>query len=101
MSDTRILQEEIIEEFRLEVPKKVILAEPLGFMEFLQLEKNAKLILTDSGGVQELACGGALLGGHRGPAQPGIRTHETRGNEVAGEHGTGPPGEGARALRRK
>ena len=32
------------------------LTEPLGFLEFLQLEANAKLILTDSGGLQEEAC---------------------------------------------
>jgi UDP-N-acetylglucosamine 2-epimerase (non-hydrolysing) len=30
--------------------------EPLGFLEFLQLEVNARLALTDSGGVQEEAC---------------------------------------------
>ena len=30
--------------------------EPLGFLEFLQLEANAKLVLTDSGGVQEETC---------------------------------------------
>lgn len=30
--------------------------EPLGFLEFLQLEANAKLALTDSGGVQEETC---------------------------------------------
>ena len=45
-----------IKEFGLEVPKGIILTEPFGFLEFLQLEANAKLVLTDSGGVQEEAC---------------------------------------------
>ena len=45
-----------INDFRLEVPKGIGLIEPLGFLEFLQLEANAKLVLTDSGGVQEEAC---------------------------------------------
>ena len=29
---------------------------PVGFLEFLQLEANARLVLTDSGGVQEETC---------------------------------------------
>ncbi len=45
-----------IKEFGLEVPNGVELIEPLGFLEFLQLEANAKLVLTDSGGVQEETC---------------------------------------------
>jgi len=45
-----------INDFRLKLPKGVKLVEPKGFLEFLQLEANAKLVLTDSGGVQEEAC---------------------------------------------
>ena len=45
-----------IKEFGLKVSKGVELIEPLGFLEFLQLYANAKLVLTDSGGVQEETC---------------------------------------------
>jgi UDP-N-acetylglucosamine 2-epimerase (non-hydrolysing) len=37
-------------------PENIILIEPVSFLDFLQLESNARLILTDSGGVQEEAC---------------------------------------------
>jgi UDP-N-acetylglucosamine 2-epimerase (non-hydrolysing) len=37
-------------------PKTIILAEPMDYLNFLHLESNAKLVLTDSGGVQEEAC---------------------------------------------
>lgn len=30
--------------------------DPMGFLEFIQLEANARLVLTDSGGVQEETC---------------------------------------------
>jgi len=45
-----------LDEFGLEVANGIELIEPLGFLEFLQLEANAKLVLTDSGGVQEETC---------------------------------------------
>ena len=34
----------------------ITVIEPTGFFEFLHLESNARLILTDSGGVQEESC---------------------------------------------
>jgi UDP-N-acetylglucosamine 2-epimerase (non-hydrolysing) len=37
-------------------PDNLAVIEPLDFLGFLQLESKAKLILTDSGGVQEEAC---------------------------------------------
>jgi UDP-N-acetylglucosamine 2-epimerase (non-hydrolysing) len=45
----------MIEEFGFELDG-IQAIEPLGFLEFLQLEANARLALTDSGGVQEEAC---------------------------------------------
>jgi UDP-N-acetylglucosamine 2-epimerase (non-hydrolysing) len=45
-----------MKEFRFDVPEGTMLIEPLGYLEFLQLEANARLALTDSGGVQEEAC---------------------------------------------
>ena len=36
--------------------KNLTVIEPVGFFSFLQLESKAKLVITDSGGVQEEAC---------------------------------------------
>lgn len=44
-----------MKEFGLQ-PDEVRLVEPVDFLSFLQLENNAKLVLTDSGGVQEETC---------------------------------------------
>jgi len=41
--------------FNLEMPKNVKLIEPVGYFESLQLIKNSKIIITDSGGIQEEA----------------------------------------------
>ena len=48
--------EKMIKKFKLKIPRGVKLIEPVGFLDFLQLEVNAKLVLTDSGGVQEETC---------------------------------------------
>ena len=39
--------------FGLTLPDSIITTEPLPYMEFLNLFKDAKLVLTDSGGIQE------------------------------------------------
>jgi len=44
-----------IKEFGLEVPG-VQLVEPMDFLGFLELEQHARVVLTDSGGVQEESC---------------------------------------------
>lgn len=40
-------------EFGLAVSSRVFLLEPLGYREFLRIWKDAKVVLTDSGGLQE------------------------------------------------
>ena len=41
--------------YGITLPPNVITTEPAGYMEFLYLLKNCKLVMTDSGGVQEEA----------------------------------------------
>jgi len=48
-----------LKEFNIKVPDYLQLIPPIGYLDFIQLQKNARLILTDSGGIQEEAC---LLG---------------------------------------
>jgi UDP-N-acetylglucosamine 2-epimerase (non-hydrolysing) len=45
-----------MQEFNLTPPKGLILVEPLDYLAFLRLERQSRLIMTDSGGVQEEAC---------------------------------------------
>jgi len=45
-----------LQKYNLTLPKNVIETGPLGFFDFLNLEQNSKLIVTDSGGLQEEAC---------------------------------------------
>ncbi len=45
-----------IKKFQLKISDLIRVMDPLGYLEFLQLEANAKLIITDSGGLQEEAC---------------------------------------------
>jgi len=41
---------------RLHIPKQVTVIDPVGYLDFVQLLNNARLVLTDSGGVQEESC---------------------------------------------
>lgn len=44
------------EEFGLNISSGIELIKPVGFIDFLTLEVNAAVVLTDSGGVQEESC---------------------------------------------
>lgn len=43
----------MLKKFDIKLDKKIKIIKPLGFYDFIQLEKNSLLILTDSGTVQE------------------------------------------------
>jgi UDP-N-acetylglucosamine 2-epimerase (non-hydrolysing) len=45
----------MVESFRFELDG-IKAIDPIGFLEFLQLEANSRLVLTDSGGIQEETC---------------------------------------------
>lgn len=45
-----------IKEFNIKIPEDILIIDPVGFLEFIYLERNARLIITDSGGIQEEAC---------------------------------------------
>lgn len=44
-----------LSEFKIDIPSKIQVIEPQGYFEMLALQKHAKVVLTDSGGVQKEA----------------------------------------------
>lgn len=45
-----------INDYQLSLPEGLKVIDPAGYLDFLLLQANARLIMTDSGGVQEEAC---------------------------------------------
>lgn len=45
-----------IKEFNLKIPENVFMIDPIGYLDFLNLMKSSKYVLTDSGTVVEEAC---------------------------------------------
>ena len=43
----------IINEFDIRINSNIVTTDPFGYLDFMGLQKNAKLIITDSGGIQE------------------------------------------------
>lgn len=46
----------MIKGFNLEIPQKILITQPLPFFDFIRLQSNSKLVITDSGGIQEESC---------------------------------------------
>ncbi len=46
----------MLDKFQFSIPAGLVVIKPLGYLDFLKLESSTKVILTDSGGVQEEAC---------------------------------------------
>lgn len=46
----------MLQQFSIKTGPDIKLIDPVGYLDFLILEKNARIIATDSGGVQEEAC---------------------------------------------
>jgi len=46
----------MIESFGIKIPEEIRTIDPVGYLDFLSLQKNSRMIFTDSGGIQEEAC---------------------------------------------
>ncbi len=46
----------MIKKFKIKIKKGIKLISPVGFLDFLKMESEARLVFTDSGGVQEETC---------------------------------------------
>ena len=46
----------IITNSSIKVPENIFITEPVSYIESLSLQKNARIVITDSGGVQKEAC---------------------------------------------
>ena len=46
----------MISNLGVEISEKIIIINPLIYLEFLKLQADAKFIITDSGGIQEESC---------------------------------------------
>ena len=46
----------MIEQFKIKLSERFSLIDPVGYLDMLQLQKDAFLIVTDSGGLQEESC---------------------------------------------
>lgn len=44
-----------MEEFNIKIPNNIIMINPIGYLEMIELQQNCKFIVTDSGGVQKEA----------------------------------------------
>ena len=45
-----------LKKFNIEIPSEIFSIDPLGYIDFLHLQNNAKVVFTDSGSMQEETC---------------------------------------------